>query len=280
MPLSQATPRTMSQRLHPPLRELGEANAYLGRWEEARSLLRPLLDLYRTLDDPWAYRTVLYNYGLYSSNMGQHTDAIDAMRKLVELSQAVGLPADSEYGIWHRAGLARVLIAAGEVEVAGALLGSLDTSRLAPGRPYLAWAKAMTEFQLATGNAAVALAVVQPAVGWWRAHATPHDADVLLLLAQTAWAHEERTLAADAVAEAERHLAATDLRRYDVRLHAVRYQVTGDQAALAAAYAALDTQAALFSDPGLREAFLREVAVHWWIKADSSIGQEDGLANH
>jgi tetratricopeptide (TPR) repeat protein len=100
----------MSQRLHPPLRELGEANAYLGRWEEARSLLRPLLDLYRTLDDPWAYGTVLYNYGLYSSNMGQHTDAIDAMRKLVELSQAVGLPADSEYDIWHRAGLARVLI--------------------------------------------------------------------------------------------------------------------------------------------------------------------------
>jgi hypothetical protein len=38
----------------------------------------------------------------------------------------------------------------------------------------------------------------------------------------------------------------------------MRYQVTGDQAALAAAYAALDAQAALFSDPGLREAFLRE----------------------
>lgn len=136
------------------LRELGEANAYLGRWEEASRQLRPLLELYRTLDDPWAYGTVLYNYGLYSSNMGQHAEAIDAMRRLVELSEAVGLPADSEYGVWHRAGLVRVLIAAGVVAEAAALLHLLDGAKLTPGHPYLAWAKAAAERRRSGGGAA------------------------------------------------------------------------------------------------------------------------------
>ncbi|HHW87946.1 MAG TPA: AAA family ATPase [Chloroflexi bacterium] len=248
------------------LRELGEANAYLGRWEEARSLLRPLLELYRTLDDPWAYGTLLYNYGLYSSNMGQHADAIDAMRRLVGLSQAVGLPADSEYGIWHRAGLARVLLAAGAVIEASALLNSLDVTKLSPGRPYLAWAKAAAELRLATDDAAAALAIVQPAAAWWRAYATPHDADVLLLLAQVAWESGDAALARSAVAEAGAHLAATDLRRYHVRLHAMRYRVTGDPAALAAACTELDAHAAHFSDPSLRDAFMQEVALHRWIR--------------
>ena len=251
------------------LRELGEANAYLGRWEEARTQLRPLLDLYRTLDDPWAHGTLLYNYGLYSSNMGQHADAIDAMRRLVALSEAVGLPADSDYGVWHRAGLVRVLLAAGAVAEAGALLDSLDASKLAPGRPYLAWAKAAAEVRLATGDAAAALAIVQPAATWWRAHATPHDADVLLLLAQAAWASRDAVLAGEAVAAAGNHLAMTDLRRYHVRLHAVRYLVTGDPAALAAARNELEMQAAHFSDPALRAAFLQEVALHRWVAHES-----------
>lgn len=244
------------------LRELGEANAYLSRWEEARTQLSPLLELYRTLDDPWAYGTLLYNYGLYSSNMGQHAEAIDAMRRLVELSQAVGLPADSEYGIWHRAGLARVLIAAGALTEAAALMNTLDASKLAPGRPYLAWAKAATELRLAMGDAAAALRIVQPAAAWWRAHATPHDADVLLLLAQAAWASGDVALAVDAVTEASHHLAATDLHRYHVRLHATRYQVTGDPAALEAARTELERQVNLFRDADLRAAFLQGVAVH------------------
>ena len=271
----QALALTAYRRDSPPhpawvdaLRELGEANAYLGQWEEARSQLRPLLDLYRTLDDPWAYGTLLYDYGLYSSNMGQHADAIDALRKLVELSQAVGLPADSDYGVWHRAGLVRVLAAAGAVKEAEALLDTLDASKLAWGRPHLAWAKAVAEVRLAMGDAAAALAVIQPAAAWWRAHATPHDADVLLLLAQAAWASGDAALAQAAVAEADRCLAATDLHRYHVRLHAVRYLVTGDPAALAAARSELDTQAAQISDPGLREAFLWKVAIHRWLQTE------------
>ena len=48
------------------------------------------------------------------------------MRRLVALSEAVGLPANSDYGIWHRAGLARALLAAGETGEAGELLASLE----------------------------------------------------------------------------------------------------------------------------------------------------------
>ena len=244
------------------LRELGEANAYLARWEEARTQLRSLLELYRTLDDPWAYGTLLYNYGLYSSNMGQHAEAIDAMRRLVALSEAVGLLANSDYGIWHRAGLARVLIAAGALTEVVALMNTLDASKLAPGRPYLAWAKAATELRLVMGDAAAALRIVQPAAAWWRAHATPHDADVLLLLVQAAWVSGDVALAVDAVTEASHHLAATDLQRYHVRLHAMRYQVTGDPAALEAARTELEKQVSLFRDADLRAAFLQNVAVH------------------
>lgn len=216
------------------LRELGEATAYLGRWQEALDLLRPLLDLYQTLDDPWNYGAVLHNYGLYCATVGRHGEAVAAMRRLVALSERVGLPADSEYGVWHRAGLARALLAAGEVEEAGAVLASLDASNLTPGRPWLAWTRAEAGFRLAVGDAAGALAIMQPAVEWWRRSASLHDVDVLLLGAEAALAAGDRALAEELVAEAAARLAPCDMRRYHVRLYGVQYAVTGDLAALAA----------------------------------------------
>jgi DNA-binding SARP family transcriptional activator/tetratricopeptide (TPR) repeat protein len=253
------------------LRELGEANAYLGHWEEARRRLQPLLNLYHTLDDAWAYGTVLYNYGLYSSNMGQHHDAIAALRRLVSLSEEVGLPPDSDYGIWHRAGLARVLIAAGEHAEAGTLLHSLNTSSLAPGRPYLAWAKAIAEYHLATGEVPAALSLLMLAVDWWRPHTSPHDADLLLLMAQVAVSAGQRPLAELAAAEAATSVLATDMRRYHLRLYAVRFQISGDPADLAAARAELTRQAALFGDAELRAAFLERVGLHRQITAPQAL---------
>lgn len=207
------------------LRELGEANAYLGRWQEAREQLRPLLDLYQTLNDPWAYGAVLFNYGLYSSNAGEHEEAVAALRQLVALSEAVGLPADSDYGIWHRAGLARVLAAAGQLAAAGELLRGLDTGKLALGRPYLAWARATAEYHLAQGEGAAALAAVQPAVDWWRQAASLHDADVLLLLAQAKWAVGDQEGAGAAVDEAAVIIEQTDIVRLHSRLYFVQGQI-------------------------------------------------------
>jgi tetratricopeptide (TPR) repeat protein len=204
------------------LRELGEANAYLGRWEEAREQLRPLLDLYQSLNDPWAYGAVLFNYGLYSSNMGEHEEAIAALRRLVALSESVGLPADSDYGIWHRAGLARVLVAAGQLAAAGELLRGLETGKLTLGRPYLAWARATAEYHLAQGEGAAALAVLQPAVDWWRQAASPHDADILLLLAQAKWAMGNREGATADANEAAAIIEQTDIARFHERLRLAR----------------------------------------------------------
>lgn len=224
------------------LRELGEANAYLGRWQEALDLLWPLLDLYQTLDDPWNYGAVLHNYGLYCAAVGQHGEAIAAMRRLVALSEAVGLPANSDYGIWHRAGLARALLAAGEIEEAGDVLAHLDTSELAPGRPWLAWVRAAAEYQLAVGDAAGALAIVQPAADWWRRSASLHDVDVLLLGAEAALAGDNRVLAGNLVAEAAARLEPSDMRRHHVRLYKVQYTVTGDPAVLAAMQKEMERQ--------------------------------------
>jgi DNA-binding SARP family transcriptional activator/tetratricopeptide (TPR) repeat protein len=224
------------------LRELGEANAYLGRWDEALDLLRPLLDLYQTLDDPWNYGAVLHNYGLYCASVGQHDEALAAMRRLVVLSESVGLPADSDYGIWHRAGLARALLAAGEIKEAGLLLAGLDASKLTPSRPWLAWARAAAGHRLAVGDAAGALAGVQPAVDWWRRSASLHDADLLLLAGEAALAAEERGLAQAMVAEAAARLEGSDMRRYHVRLYALQYAVTGDPAALAAQQREMERQ--------------------------------------
>lgn len=224
------------------LRELGEANAYLGRWQEALDLLQPLLELYQTLNDPWAYGAVLHNYGLYCANIGRHQEAIAAMRRLVALSEAVGLPASSDYGIWHRAGLARALLAAGENGEAGELLASLEVGGLTPGRPYLAWTKAAAEYRLAVGDAAAALAIVQPAVDWWRQSTSVHDVDVLLLAAEATLAAGDVALAQELVAEAAACLEPSDMRRYHVRLYNVQYAVTGDDAALAAALAEMKRQ--------------------------------------
>jgi tetratricopeptide (TPR) repeat protein len=224
------------------LRELGEANAYLGRWEEALRLLRPLLDLYQTLDDPWNYGAVLHNYGLYCASVGQHAEAMAAMRRLVALSEAVGLPADSDYGIWHRAGLARALLAAGETEEAGELLTGLDASKLTPGRPYLAWVRAAAEYRLAVGDAAGALAIVQPAVDWWRRSASLHDVDVLLLGAEAALAADEQGLAGELATEAAARLEQSDMRRYHTRLYKVQHAVTGDPAALEAMQREMERQ--------------------------------------
>ncbi len=255
---------------HPPhpafadaLRELGEANAYLGRWEEARQQLRPLLDLYQTFNDPWAYGSVLYNYGLYSSNMGQHEEAIAALRQLVTLSESVGLPADSDYGIWHRAGLARALLAAGQVQKAGNLLRSLQTARLLPGRPYLAWAKAAAEYYLAQGQGAEAQAVLHPAAAWWRQNASLHDADILLLLAQAEMAVGETRKAETAVTEAATCLQPTDMHRYHLRLHATHWHITHNPADLIAFQAELERQVASFTDLALRKTFWQHIQRHY-----------------
>ena len=238
------------------LRELGEANAYLGRWEEALRLLRPLIDLYQTLDDPWNYGAVLHNYGLYCASVGQHGEAIAAMRRLVALSEAVGLPADSDYGIWHCAGLARALLAAGEIAEAGELLAGMDAGKLTPGRPWLAWVRAAAEHRLAVSDATGALTIVQPAADWWRRSASLHDVDVLLLLTEGALAAGNQALAQSAVTEAEVRLAGSDMRRYHLRLHRVEYAVTGDPAALAAFEEELIRQAGSFCDPALRTRFV------------------------
>lgn len=244
------------------LRELGEANAYLGRWETAHHQLRPLLAVYQTLNDPWAYGTLLHNYGLYCAGMGQHDEAISCMRQLVALSESVGLLADSDYGIWHRAGLARVLLAAQRIAEAGAVLDALRTDQLGAGRPWLAWARAAGEYRLSTGDAAGALAVLRPAATWWRTRPSPHDADVLLLLAHAELANGNRAAATTVVSEATRHLLATDLQRHHVRLYATRYRVIGDPADLAVAQALLAEQAAGFTDPKLRATFLSAVPLH------------------
>jgi tetratricopeptide (TPR) repeat protein len=242
------------------LRELAEANAYLGRWLEALDLLRPLLDLYQTLDDPWAYGAVLHNYGLYCAAVGQHGEAVAAMRRLVALSEAVGLPADSDYGIWHRAGLARALLAAGEIEEAGKLLAGLDAGKLTPGRPWLAWVRAAAEHRLAVGDAAEALAIVRPAADWWRRSASLHDVDVLLLLAEAALGSGDHARALGAVEEATERLAGSDMRRYHLRLHAVRYAVTGDPGALAGFEEEQARQAEGFGDPEFRATFVESTA--------------------
>jgi tetratricopeptide (TPR) repeat protein len=245
-------------------RELGEANAYLGHWQEALRLLRPLLDLYQTLDDPWNYGAVLHNYGLYCTGIGLHDEAITAMRRLVALSKAVGLPAESDYGIWHRAGLARALLAAGETVEAGELLANLDASKLKPSRPYLAWVRATAKYQLAIGDTAAALAILQPAVDWWRRSASLHDVDVLLLLAQSALATGVRSLALAAVDEATARLAGSDMARHLLRLHATRYAVTSNPADLAAFQAELTRQANDFSDPQMRAVFVA------WVRGKSA----------
>lgn len=256
------------------LRELGEANAYLGRWEEARNQLRPLLDLYQTLNDPWAYGALLYNYGLYSSNMGQHDEAIAVLRQLVALSESVGLPTDSDYGVWHRVGLARVLLAAGNLAEAGRLLGSLQTAKLGLGRPYLAWARTVAEYHLLRGDGAAALAALEPAVAWWRQNASLHDADVLLLLAQALLAVGDRNGAETAVNEAAIYLQPTDIARYHLRLHWVHLLITGDLAALTAARTELERQAAAFTDLSLRQDFLERVSLHRQIERATSQGSD------
>jgi hypothetical protein len=159
-------------------------------------------------------------------------------------------------------GLGRVLLAAGELGEAGALLNGLPTGKLGLGRPFLAWARTVAEYHLLRGDGAAALAALDPAVHWWRQNASLHDADVLLLLAQARLMVGEREGAETAVAEAVAHLGPTDIARYRLRLHWTCYQVTGEPEALAAARSELERQTAAFSDPVLRQAFLQNVPLH------------------
>lgn len=248
-------------------RELGEAHAYLAHWEAAWRLLRPLLELYQTLNDPWNFGAVLHNHGLYCSQMGQHSEAIAAMSRLVELSTSVGLAPDSDYGIWHRSGLVRVLLAAGEIAKAGRLLKDLQTEKLTPGRPYLAWVRAAAEHSLVGGDFEGALSILRPAVDWWRSTASLHDTDVLLLLAQALRSAGDQEAAAAAVTEAGDLLEPTDLARHRLRLFWMRWLVNSDPADLAVAQDELAEQAARFSDPALREAFLKQVSLNRQIAA-------------
>jgi hypothetical protein len=178
------------------------------------------------------------------------------MRQLVALSEAVGLPAGSDYGIWHRAGLARALLAAGEIGRGGRAAGRPWTSKLKPGRPYLAWVRAAAEVPAGRRRRGGALAIVQPAVDWWRRSASLHDVDVLLLLAQSALAAGVRSLALVTVDEATARLAGSDMARHLLRLHSTRYAVTSNPADLAAFQAELARQADGFNHQEMRAVFI------------------------
>ena len=244
------------------LREIAEAAGYLARWQEARTAMHQVVHLYEGIGDPWALGAALYNLGLFTSAMGQHSQAVAAMRRLVALGVEVGLPPDSEFGIIHRAGLAKVLIDSGDIAGAEEIFQSLNLPEFITGRARIDYANIASGIALMKGNADAALKILDPVIQEQQISRVSHFIWTLLLHAWAAHQTGENQQALQSLTQVEEFFGQGDCVRLARWFYFLRYQITGDRDALKAAYTELQRQADLFTDLNLRADFLNKVVIN------------------
>jgi hypothetical protein len=199
--------------------------------------------------------------------MGQHADAIAAMKKLVQLGVDVDLSPNSEYGIIHRTGLAKALLDSGDTSGAMEVYQNLSLPETITGRARIDYANAGGGIALARGDTGTALEILDPIVAELLTSQSAHFMWTLLLHAQIAQQMGESQKALHSLERAEMLFQQGDCIRLIRNLHFTRYQVTGDLKALSAAHAELQRQTNLFTDQGLRSDFLEKVILNWAIRA-------------
>jgi tetratricopeptide (TPR) repeat protein len=244
------------------LREIAEAAGYLARWQEARHAMRQVVQLYEEIGDPWALGTALYNWGLFTSAMGQHTEAIAAMERLVQLGIEVSLPPDSEYGIIHRTGWAKALLDSGDLAGAEEIYRSLKLPATITGRARVDYANLGGAIALSKGDADSAMRILGPIVAEFQGTQVPHFMWTLLLHARAAHRAGDSQKALKSLAAAEKAFRQGDCIRLGRSLYFARYQITGDAEALTAAYSELQRQMDIFTDSDLRADFLEQVILN------------------
>jgi DNA-binding SARP family transcriptional activator/tetratricopeptide (TPR) repeat protein len=261
MTMVQARPEMRAARGQA-LSELGSVSRELARWEEARAALHAALEVYEQLDDPWGHGSVLFDASLVAAAMGLPDEAVVMARRLLALSTSVGLEAGSDYGAWHRAAMARALLAAGQRDEAEAALAGIDPERIQAERPRIAVLTVMGQLHLAREAPGAALGPLGTAVELWRDNPGPQDVACVLWHAVAAARTGDRGQARQSLDLAAGALDATDVARYDALRHLAAYETTGDPRVLDRVEAAIDRQARRFTDPVLRSAFLERVPVH------------------
>ncbi|HUG29311.1 MAG TPA: BTAD domain-containing putative transcriptional regulator [Candidatus Limnocylindria bacterium] len=261
MTLVSTRPALYRGRAHA-LAELAETALELGRFGDARDSMRAALEGYRELDDPWSYGSALFGLINICSSMGQPPEAIAAGEALVALSGRLGLAAASDYGVWHRVGLGRARLSAGDVS--GAEHAIDEVRDVVPGatRPRIALAGLIGQLALARGDAALSLPSLELAFDLWLGRSEPRDVAIAFWTSIAAARAQRRALAGTALAAGLRALSRTDMERHDVLAQLARFEVEGHPAALRSARAAITRQAARFTEADLRTSFERDVPLH------------------
>jgi hypothetical protein len=222
---------------------------------------------YRELEDPWSYGSALFGLVNICAGMGQAGEAVAAADELVGLSVRLGLPATSDYGIWHRVSLGRARLANSDVAGARQALDGVGNAVPEAARPQMALSTLLGQLSLAEDRVYEAVPHLHRAFLLWQSRPEPRDVAGTLWLAVAAARDGEHDLAASALAAGLRSLEGTDMERHDPLAGFASYVVTHNRESLSAARSAVAKQAMRFSDPEQKQSFETAVALHREIAA-------------
>lgn len=246
------------------LASLGHIAIQLAEWEQAYSTLRRAIGLYEELFDNWNVAEVSVNLILVASIIGQHQEAIQAAERIVAMTDQVGLPPDSDVGIWYRAILTRAYVEAEQLAAAERVFQPLQPNIVAMGesRAALIALTTLGQLRLAQHRPQEAAALLSKAVHLWQRIPVVTDMACLLWHALATRQTGDVPTAKASLARAEQALAQSDFVRFRVLLCFARFEIFGTVEALQTGYREIQRQATLFSHEKLRADFLTQVSLH------------------
>ena len=230
-----------------PLGNLGNVYCDLGDYEAARTYHQQALDIRLTIDDRWGEGASLVNLGLVNHDLGENETARQQCERALEIQREIGDRRGQGYSLTY---LGHALADLGELEAAAQTYTQAAELRRELGQESLAIdaLAGQARVKLALGDMDTATTVVQEILSWIEANGTEgieYPLQVYLTCYQVlnADAATQKPLVPNAALRAE--------------------------AALSAAYAALQSRAIGINDPELQHSFLtnvrtnREIATAW-----------------
>lgn len=238
------------------LHELANIHFLRAEWEAAYKTERSVLDLSAQTQNARGVLAALWQLTRIATAMGQYKDALQFAKQRKGLFSQTGGKVDA--GILF----AEIFIQEGDLARAEKALGLDQPIEAAQGRFLQMNLVVKGKLLLAQNRPVQALVPLERAMRAWQNEMQTVELFPPLLHALAAQRCGLLEQARASLALAEHKRADSEVARFDILLHLVRYRAMGNPESLRAARAEIHRQAALFTDDTWRADFLQNVALH------------------
>ena len=243
------------------LHEMSNVHFLLAEWEAARENLYAAIEIATRTQNINGLTASQWQLSRVASCMGQHAEARQAAERWNALClQTRGYSPDSVLS-------SDAYVLAGELDLAEHDLGEFIVRAevnepVEDGRSSLMQFITLGRLRLAQGRFAEALVPLEYALRIWRDKMRTVELYPPLLHALAAWHSGDAQAARASLQLAEQALGDSEIARFNVLLHFVRYKVSDQIEHLWAAHLEIQRQAALFQEARLRADFLNNIQLH------------------